>query len=65
MMSTLLQQIRAAKPDPNKPITHVNPPTEVPTRVMPHKPGALEIVEVPETEANPTKPKKKPKKPSK
>jgi len=27
-----------AKPDPNKPITHINPPTVVPTRVMPHKP---------------------------
>ena len=64
MMSSLLQQIKAAKPDPNKPITHINPPTEVPTRVMPHKPGYDEIVEVPQTEANPDKPKK-PKKPRK
>ena len=54
-----------AKPDPNKPITHINPPTVVPDRVMPQKPGYDEIVNVPETEANPTKPKKKPKKPSK
>ena len=63
MMSTLLQQIKAAKPDPNKPITHVNPPTEVSDRVMPHKPGYNEIVEVPETEANPDKPRKPKKKP--
>ena len=55
----------AKKPDPNKPITHINPPTVVPDRVMPYKPGALETVTVPETEANPDKPKKKPKKPSK
>ena len=55
----------AKKPDPNKPITHINPPTEVSDRVMPYKPGALETVTVPETEANPDKPKKKPKKPSK
>ena len=61
-MSSLLQQIKAAKPDPNKPITHINPPTEVSDRVMPLKPGALETVVVPETEANPDKPKK-PKKP--
>ena len=47
-----------AKPDPNKPITHINPPTTVPTRVMPHKPGYSEIVTVPETEANPDKPPK-------
>jgi hypothetical protein len=53
-----------AKPDPNKPITHINPPTTVPTRVMPHKPGYSDTVVVPETEANPDKPKK-PKKPSK
>ena len=65
MMSSLLQQIKATKPDPNKPITHINPPTVVPTRVMPHKPGYDEIVVVPETEANPDKPKRKPKKPSK
>jgi len=36
-----------AKPDPNKPITHINPPTVVPNRVMPHKPGYDEIVVVP------------------
>jgi hypothetical protein len=53
-----------AKPDPNKPITHINPPTTVPTRVMPHKPGYNDQVVVPETEANPDKPKK-PKKPRK
>jgi hypothetical protein len=55
----------AKKPDPNKPIYHTNPPTQVPTRVMPLKPGWDEQVVVPETEANPDKPKKKPKKPSK
>lgn len=55
----------AKKPDPNKPITHINPPTVVPDRVMPLKPGALETVVVPETEANPDKPKKPKKKPSK
>ena len=65
MMSSILQQIKAAKPDPNKPITHINPPTVVPDRVMPLKPGALETVVVPETEANPTKPKKPKRKPSK
>ena len=56
-----------AKPDPNAPITHINPPNRVPDRVMPHKPGYSEIVDVPETEANPDKPKKprKPKKPAK
>lgn len=56
-----------AKPDPNKPITHINPPTVVPDRVMPHKPGYSEVVEVPQTPANPDKPKKprKPKKPAK
>jgi hypothetical protein len=54
-----------AKPDPNKPITHINPPTVVPNRVMPHKPGYEEVVEVPQTEANPDKPKKPKKKPSK
>jgi len=53
-----------AKPDPNKPITHINPPTVVPTRVMPHKPGYADTVVVPETEANPDKPKK-PRKPRK
>jgi hypothetical protein len=63
-MSTLLQLIKAAKPDPNKPITHINPPTVVPNRVMPHKPGYDETVTVPETEANPDKPKK-PRKPRK
>jgi hypothetical protein len=55
----------AKKPDPNKPITHINPPTQVPNRVMPHKPGYEEVVVVPETEANPDKPKKPKKKPSK
>lgn len=55
----------AKKPDPNKPITHINPPTVVPDRVIPPKPGTLETVTVPETEANPDKPKPKPKKPSK
>ena len=63
-MSSMLQQIKMAKPDPNKPITHINPPTVVPDRVMPHKPGYSEVVTVPETEANPDKPKK-PKKPRK
>jgi hypothetical protein len=51
-----------AKRPPDKPITHINPPTVVPDRVMPLKPGALETVVVPETEANPDKPKKKPSK---
>jgi hypothetical protein len=55
----------AKKPDPNKPITHINPPTQVPDRVMPHKPGYNDTVVVPETEANPDKPKKPKKKPSK
>jgi len=64
MMSSLLQQIKAAKLDPNKPITHINPPTTVPTRVMPHKPGHDDQVVVPETEANPDKPAK-PRKPRK
>jgi hypothetical protein len=64
MMSSILQQIKMAKPDPNKPITHINPPTVVPDRVMPLKPGALETVVVPETEANPDKPAK-PRKPRK
>lgn len=54
----------AKKPDPNKPITHINPPNTVPTRVIPLKPGHDEVVVVPETEANPDKPRK-PKKPSK
>lgn len=54
----------AKKPDPNAPIYHINPPTVVSDRVMPLKPGALETVVVPETEANPTKPQK-PKKPRK
>ena len=65
MMSSILQQIKAAKPDPNKPITHINPPTVVPDRVMPLKPGALEEIVVPETEANPDKPKRTRRKPSK
>ena len=65
MMSSMLQQIKMAKPDPDKPITHINPPNRVPDRVMPHKPGYNDTVVVPETEANPDKPKKKPKKPSK
>lgn len=64
MMSSLLQQIKMAKPNPNKPITHINPPTVVPDRVMPHKPGYADTVEVPQTEANPDK-SKKPKKPRK
>jgi hypothetical protein len=55
----------AKKPNPNEPIYHTNPPNRVPDRVMPLKPGALDTVVVPETEANPDKPKKKPKKPSK
>ena len=50
-----------AKPDPNAPIYHINPPTVVSDRVMPLKPGALDQVVVPETEANPDKPKRKPK----
>ena len=54
-----------AKPDPNSPITHINPPNTVPTRVIPPKPGTYETVTVPETEANPDKPKKPKKKPSK
>lgn len=54
----------AKKPDPNAPIYHTNPPNAVPDRVMPLKPGALETVVVPETEANPDKPKKPKKKPS-
>ena len=64
-MSSILQQIKMAKPDPNKPITHINPPTVVPDRVMPLKPGALEEVVVPETEANPDKPKRTRQKPRK
>jgi hypothetical protein len=48
----------AKKPDPNKPITHINPPTVVPDRVIPPKPGSFETVEVPQTEANPAKPRK-------
>ena len=63
-MPTLLQLIKAAKPDPNKPITHINPPNNVPNRVIPPKPGTYDEVVVPETEANPDKPKK-PKKPRK
>ena len=55
----------AKKPDPNKPITHINPPTVVPTRVMPHKPGYNDTVVVPETEANPDKPKRTRQKPQK
>jgi hypothetical protein len=54
----------AKKPDPNKPITHINPPTVVPDRLPPLKPGAFDTTPVPETEANPDKPKK-PKKPRK
>jgi len=64
-MSSMLQQIKMAKPDPNKPITHINPPTVVPDRVMPNKPGYNDVVVVPETEANPDKPKKPKRKPSK
>ena len=64
MISSILQQIKMAKPDPNKPITHINPPTVVPERVIPPKPGTYDTVTVPETEANPDKPKK-PKKPRK
>jgi hypothetical protein len=55
----------AKKPDPNAPIYHTNPPNQVPDRVMPHKPGYNDQVEVPQTEANPDKPKKPKKKPSK
>jgi len=55
----------AKKPDPNKPITHINPPNTVPDRVMPNKPGAMETVNVPETEANPDKPKRTRQKPQK
>ena len=67
MMVNVLLQMKMAKPNPNAPITHINPPTVVPDRVMPQKPGYSEIVDVPETEANPDKPKKprKPKKPAK
>jgi len=56
-----------AKPDPNKPITHINPPTVVPTRVIPPKPGTYDTVTVPETEANPDRKPPKPnrKKPTK
>lgn len=54
-----------AKPNPDKPITHTNPPNKVPDRVMPNKPGYSEVVDVPETEANPDKPRKPKKKPSK
>lgn len=54
-----------AKPDPNKPITHINPPTVVPDRVMPQKPGYSEVVEVPQTPANPQQPKPNRKKPRK
>ena len=53
-----------AKPDPNKHITHINPPNVVHDRVMPHKPGYNDQVVVPETEANPDEPKK-PRKPRK
>ena len=52
------------KPNPNKPITHINPPNTVPDRVIPPKPGTYDQVEVPQTEINPAKPGK-PKKPSK
>ena len=56
-----------AKPDPNAPITHINPPNRVPDRVMPHKPGYSDVVVVPETEANPDRKPPKPnrKKPTK
>jgi hypothetical protein len=54
-----------AKPNPNKPITHINPPNTVPDRVMPHKPGATEVVDTPQTEANPDKPKRTRQKPQK
>jgi hypothetical protein len=54
-----------SKPNPNKPITHINPPNAVPDRVMPNKPGYSEIVDVPQTEANPDRKPRKPKKPSK
>ena len=66
-MSSILQQIKMAKPNPNKPITHINPPTVVPDRVMPHKPGYSDVVVVPETEANPDRKPPKPnrKKPTK
>ena len=51
-----------AKPDPNAPITHINPPNTVPIRTIPDKPGAMDTVVVPETEANPDKKPRKPKK---
>jgi hypothetical protein len=51
-----------AKPDPNKPITHINPPTQVPDRLPPLKPGTFDPKLPQDTEANPDKkPKKKPK----
>ena len=67
MISSILQQIKMAKPDPNKPITHINPPNRVPDRVIPHKPGYSDVVVVPETEANPDRKPPKPnrKKPTK
>lgn len=65
MMVNILLQLKMAKPNPDKPITHINPPNTVPDRVMPLKPGYSEIVNVPQTEANPDKPKRRPKKPSK
>jgi len=48
------------KPDPNKPIQHINPPNTVPDRLPPQKPGTFDPKLPQDTEANPVP--KKPKK---
>ena len=51
----------AKLPDPNKPITHINPPTQVPNNLPKPKPGTFDP-KLPEQQAWPyKKPKKKPK----
>jgi len=49
-----------AKPNPNKPITHINPPTQVPNNQPKPKPGTFDPKLPQDTEANPVP--KKPKK---
>ena len=45
------------KPNPNKPITHINPPTQVPNNQPKPKPGTFDPKLPQDVEANPV-PKK-------
>jgi hypothetical protein len=50
-----------AKPDPNKPIQHINPPETVPNNQPKPKPGTFDPKLPKDTEANPDKKPRKPK----